>query len=167
MWVCQKFTMKDTWSFVVWGSSSSDLQWELRELGGDLLELWVREPPWDENRLAIACQCLASQLSGTMPAIAWVHFKYFLQQVANQHVGQESTRNVRLLARELEFYFLSERKVALECVTWTQAWKPWNKERGRWGPMLGKETRWLLWVRKPDNGSCLNLRADIDLTVNL
>lgn len=114
-------------------------------------------------------------------------FYYFLQQVANQCVGEESTRNLRLLAWELEFfsfffsfrifywiissftfqilsqkspipspcpvpqpthsaswpytgklYFLSERKVALGWVTWTQAREPWSRERGSEVPCCGE-----------------------------
>jgi hypothetical protein len=38
--------------------------WELSELGVEILELWVRESPWDKDRLAIAYQCMAGQPAG-------------------------------------------------------------------------------------------------------
>jgi hypothetical protein len=33
--------------------------------------------------------------------------------------------------------------------------------------LLWKETRWLFWVRELENGSCVHLGENIDLTVKL
>ena len=46
---------------LAWWQPATTRQWELSELGGEILGLKVRESPRDKNRLAIAHQCMASQ----------------------------------------------------------------------------------------------------------
>jgi hypothetical protein len=45
-------------------------QWELSELDGEILKLWVRESPQDKNRPVIAHQCMAGQ--PTRAETSWV-----------------------------------------------------------------------------------------------
>jgi hypothetical protein len=54
-------------------------QRKLSKLGGEISEYWVREAPQDENKTAIACQCLAYQ--PTLLARAWILFKYILKHI--------------------------------------------------------------------------------------
>ena len=36
-------------------------QWETRELGGEIVDLWVKDSPWDKNWSGISQQCLSEQ----------------------------------------------------------------------------------------------------------
>ena len=48
----------------LWGFWSMGLVWELSELGGEILELWVRESLWDKNWLVRVLR-VAGSSSGT------------------------------------------------------------------------------------------------------
>ena len=48
-------------------------QWELRELGGEILKLSVRESPRDENRSAISTSAWPASLPGPS-SVAWIAF---------------------------------------------------------------------------------------------
>ena len=64
--------------------------WALRELTIEILELSQRFSK-DENRLAIACQCLAGQPIDTLQAVVWILFYYFPQQKTFWNLLTEQT----------------------------------------------------------------------------
>ena len=87
-WVCQMCTTKVMGDLKHGAGMVATSQWELSELGGEILEHWVKSP-WDKNRSAIALQDMPDQ-TPRAEAQAQEHSGYFLFNVSHNRPIREN-----------------------------------------------------------------------------